>query len=121
MGARRGEGGALAPPPWNLKKVRSYAAVLQNTPKFSVAPSALAIDTLYFTLKRREKRKMFRLRLWRAEKWSILGTARQKTCQLFNVLVVLPPSGKIPAGAHGSGTVYWRSAPDKAHVDLLPR
>ena len=33
----------------------SYAAVLQKTLKFSLAPSALALDTLYFSLKRREK------------------------------------------------------------------
>ena len=81
---------------------------------------ALAIDTIYFSLKSREKRKIFCLRLWRAEKWSILGTARQKkTCQLFNVLVVLPPLEKF-LRAPMALALYWRSAPDKARADLLP-
>ena len=54
MGARRGgQGGALAP--LEFEKMTSYAAVLQNNLNFSLAPSALAIDTLYFSLKRREK------------------------------------------------------------------
>ena len=61
MGARRG---ALAPPPWNLKKMTSYAAILQITLKFSLATTALAIDNLYLNLKRCEKkRENFRLRL----------------------------------------------------------
>ena len=56
----------------------SYAAVLRNILKFSLAPPALALDTLYVSLKRREKREKFRLRLRRAEKWSIFCTARRK-------------------------------------------
>ena len=71
-----GKGGHL--PPLEFEKMTSYAAVLRNTLKFSLAPSALAIDILYFSLKRRKKRKNFRLRLRRAEKWSIFGTARRK-------------------------------------------
>ena len=63
MGARRG--GHLPPPP-GIWKNTSYAAVLQNTLILSLAPLALALDTLYFSLKRREKRKSFRLRLRRA-------------------------------------------------------
>ena len=51
MGARRG--GALALP-LEFEKMTSYFAVLQNTLKFSLAPSALTIDTLYFSLKRRK-------------------------------------------------------------------
>ena len=43
------------PPPWNLKKMTSYAAVLRNTLNFWLASSALAIDTLYFNLKQRKK------------------------------------------------------------------
>ena len=83
MGARRGggKGGALAPLPWNLKHMTSYAAVLRKTLKFSLAPSALAIDTLYFSLKCREKNtKIFvcafgapkndRFFVRRAENWS---------------------------------------------------
>ena len=37
----------------------SYAALLQNTLKFSLAPSTLAIYTSKFGLKRREKQKIF--------------------------------------------------------------
>ena len=37
----------------------SYAAVLQNTLKVSLASSVLAIDTLYFNLKRRKNVKIF--------------------------------------------------------------
>ena len=67
MGARRGgKGGALAP--LEFEKMTSYAAVLQNALKFSLAPSALAKDTLYFSLKRRKNRKNSLLRLRRAEK-----------------------------------------------------
>ena len=76
-----GKGGALAP--LEFEKMTSYAAVLQNTLKFSLAPSALAPDTLYFSLKRREK----------TQKCSFAPSARRKmvdflygapkTCQLF--------------------------------------
>ena len=47
-------------PPLEFEKVTSYAAVLQNTRKFSLAPSALTLDTLYFSLKRREKTQYVR-------------------------------------------------------------
>ena len=49
-------------PLWNLNKMtsyHSYAALLQNTLKFSLSSSALAIH-LTFSLKRRRKRKHFR-------------------------------------------------------------
>ena len=50
-----GEGkGGLAP--LEFEKVTSYAAVLQSTLKLSLAPSTLVLDTLYFSLKRREKK-----------------------------------------------------------------
>ena len=55
----------------------SYAAVLQNALKFSLAPSALAKDTLYLSLERRKKRKIFCLRPRRAEKL-IFCTVRRK-------------------------------------------
>ena len=58
MGARRGAGGALAPS-LNLKKMTSYAAFLRNALKFSLALSALAINTLKFSLKRRKKAQKF--------------------------------------------------------------
>ena len=70
----------------------SYAAVLQNTLKFSLEPSALALDTLHFSLKRREKN---------AKNFVDLLYGAPKTCRLFKVSVILPPSGKISAGAHG--------------------
>ena len=81
---------------------------------------ALAIDTIYFSLKSREKRKIFCLRLWRAEKWSILGTARQK--KRVNFLMCwwfCPPLEKF-LRAPMALALYWRSAPDKARADLLP-
>ena len=82
MGARRGgKGGALAP--LEFEKMTSYAAVLQNTLKFSLAPSALALDILYFSLKRREKKRNFRLRLRRAEKRSIFCMARRKCVEFL--------------------------------------
>ena len=52
-----GKGGTC--PPLEFEKMTSYAAVLQNTLKFSLAPTALALDTLYFSLKRREKTQKF--------------------------------------------------------------
>ena len=55
MGARRGGQGKALAPPLEFEKMTSYAGVLQNTLKFSLAPLALALDTLYFSLKRREK------------------------------------------------------------------
>ena len=67
MGVRRGDTCS----PLEFEKVTSYAAVLQNTLKFS-------IDTLYFSLKRSENPNVFRLRLRRAEKWLFFCPARQK-------------------------------------------
>ena len=110
MGARRGGQGGTCPP-LEFEKVTSYAAVLQNTLNFSLAPPALALHTLYFSLKRREKRKKCHLRLGRAEKMVDFLYGAPKMCQLFKVLVVLPPSGKISAGAH---------APTGASQCLLP-
>ena len=54
MGARMGQGkGALDPGIWQ------NAAVQQNTVTFLLASSALAVETLYFSLKRREKTQKF--------------------------------------------------------------
>ena len=55
-----------------FEKMTYYVAVLQNYLKFSPAPSAIAINTPYCKLKRRKKRKNFRLRLRRAENCQIL-------------------------------------------------
>ena len=82
-------------PPWNLKKMTSYAAVLQHTLKFSLAPSALATDTLYFSLKRAKKRENFRLRLRLAEKWSIFCTARRKRVNFLKRRWFCPPLEKF--------------------------
>ena len=74
----------------------SYAADLQNTLNISLAPLALAIDTLYFSLKLPKKRKNFRLRLGRAEKWSIcLCTARRKRVKFFKCWWFCPPLEKF--------------------------
>ena len=83
MGARGGGARGEALAPLEFEKMTSCAAVLRNTLKFSLAPSALALDTLYFSLKRRKKRKDFRLRLRRAEKMVIFLYGAPKTCQLF--------------------------------------
>ena len=53
MGARRGGGGARETLNCSLEFEKNE--VLQNTLKFSLEPSALTLDTLYFSLKRREK------------------------------------------------------------------
>ena len=63
-----------------MKNMTSYAAILRNTLKFSLAPSALAIKTLKFSLKQLKNSRFFRLSLgrtkngrfllWRAEKLS---------------------------------------------------
>ena len=70
-----GQPGAVASP-WNLKMMTSYAVFVQNTLKFSLAPSALASNTLKLSLKRRKNREKFRLRLRRAEKQVIFVSSR---------------------------------------------
>ena len=106
MGDRtRRQGGGTCPPPLEFEKMTSYAAVLQNTLNFSLAPSALALHTLYLSLKRRKKkRKNFRLRLRRAKKWSIFFVRRAENVSAFSKCWWFchpPHSGKISAGAHG--------------------
>ena len=55
MGARRNGKGPLAPPfSSGIKKMTSSSPVLQNTLKFSLAPTALAGCNLIFDLKRRK-------------------------------------------------------------------
>ena len=98
MGARRGGArGALVP--LEFEKMTSYAAVLQNTLKFSLAPSVLAIDTLYFSLKHRKNAHIFVGALG-APKTGRFFVRRPKTDQLFQVVVVSPPLEKISASAH---------------------
>ena len=57
MGTRTGEmGQRWHSPPYDLKKMTPYADLLRNALKFSLAPSALAInDSLEFSLKQRKK------------------------------------------------------------------
>ena len=91
--ARRGQPGAVAPPPpltWNLKMLMSYAVPMENTLKFSLAPLALASNTLKLSLKRRNNRENFR------------AVGAPKNRSFLSVYAVLPPSGKIPAVAHDS-------------------
>ena len=86
--APAGEGGKgrghLPTHPLEFEKVASYAAVLQNTLKFSLAPPALAIHNLYLSLQRRKNRKNFRLRCRRAEKMINILYGAPETCQLFH-------------------------------------
>ena len=98
MGARREGLGALAPS-CNLKKITSYAAFLRNALKCSLALSALAINTLKFSLKCRKRHKNFRLRPRRPEKWSIFSSTRRKTVNFYRCCVFCPLL-KIFCGAH---------------------
>ena len=70
MGMRARRGGTCPQPSWNLKMMTSYASLLWNTLKFSLAPSALAIKTLTRSLKCRKSATNFLLRLRRPEKQS---------------------------------------------------
>ena len=68
---------------------------MENTLKFSVAPSVLASITLKLSLKRRKVAKLF-----------VRAFGEPKNRSLLSVHAVLPPSGKIPAGAHGGKVTY---------------
>ena len=96
QGGQRGH----LPPPLEFEKMTSYAAVLQNTPKLSLAPPALATNALYFSLKRRKK-QTFSFASSTGRKVVDFLYGAPKTRQRFKVSVILPPSGKISAGAHG--------------------
>ena len=100
---QEGGKGALALLPRIWKKMTSYAAVLQNTLKFSLAPSALAINTLCFTLKRRKKRKSFRLRLRRAENGHFFARRAE------NVLTFLSVGGFAPLWKNFCGRPWSRA------------
>ena len=82
------EGGGHLPSTLKFEKMMSYAALLQNTLKFSLAPAELAIYkyTLEISSKRRKSRKDFRLSLRRAEKIND---------RLFKAFVVLSPLNKF--------------------------
>ena len=91
--AGRGKGGHL--PPLEFEKMTSYAAVLQNTLKFSLAPSALAIDTLYFSPKRRKKTQKFSFAPSARRKMVIFCTARRKRVNFFKCRWLCPPLEKF--------------------------
>ena len=94
IGARRGgQPGAVAPP-WNLKMMTSYAVPVENTLEFVLAPSALASNTFKLSLKRRKIAKI-----------SVRAFGAPKNRSFLSVHAGLPPSGKIPAGAHGFGAM----------------
>ena len=76
----------------------SYAVPVEDTGKFSLAPSALASNALKFSLQRRKNRENFRSRLRRAKKLVVFVSLRG----------FAPPSGKIPAGAYGRITGRYR-------------
>ena len=90
MGVRRGgaRGDTCPPPP--------YVVVLQNTQKFSLTPTAFAIDTPYFNLKRCDKKKRNFVCAFGSPKY---GRFLYGVLKLFKVSVVCP-SGKISADAH---------------------
>ena len=89
IGARRGGNLGQLPPTPNLKMMTSYAVSVQNTIKFSLAPPALASNNSKLNLKRRKIRKNFRC-----------AESAPKNRSFLSVHAVLPPSGKISAGAH---------------------
>ena len=56
IGARRGgQPGTVASFPWNLKMMTSHAVPMENTLKFSLAPSTLASNTVKLSLTRKKK------------------------------------------------------------------
>ena len=75
-GNRRGGQSAAVTPTQNLKVVTSHAVSVQNTPKFSLAPSALGSPYLKLILKRRKNCENFCLSLWCAEKYVISVSPR---------------------------------------------
>ena len=119
IGARRGANLGQLPPPWNLKMMTSYAVPVENTLKFSLAPSALksnivssrgfaplwknscgrpchrpsalASNTLKSSLERRKNREIL-----------VRAFGAPKNRSFLSVHTGLPPSGKIPAGVHDS-------------------
>ena len=96
-----GQGGHL-PPPLEFEKMTSYADVLRNTLKFSLASSALAIDTLYFSLKWHKKAKTIVCAFGAPKNGQFFARRAKNMSTFLSVrLVVLPPPPlkKISAGA----------------------
>ena len=96
MGARRGARGALAPPPWNFKKWRNILPSYKIPQNFRSRLRRSPEIPYIFQSKTSQK----------TQKVSFAPSGAAKTCQLFKVLGVFPPSGKISAGAHAC-TCTW--------------
>ena len=77
----RSEKGKLGqfPPPLEFENMTSYAASVHNTPKFSVAPSALAANTPKWSLKRQKHRN-----------YSLASSTRRKRA------IFVSPQGFVP-------------------------
>ena len=117
-GRSQGGGGALAPP-WNLKKVTSYAAVLQNTPKFSLAPGARHRYHIFQSKKPRKTQNFLFAPLARRKMVDSWYGAPKKRVNFLMCWWFCPPLEKF-LRAPMALALYWRSAPDKARADLLP-
>ena len=104
MGARRG--GTCPPPTWNLKN-----DVICCRPTTYPKIFARAFGDRYryriFQSKTREKTRKFSLAPPARRKMVDFLYGAPKTCQLFETSVVLPPSGKISAGAHAYNDVLY--------------
>ena len=85
-------------PALEFERMTSYAALVRNALKFSLTLSALAVNTLEFSLKKNAN-------------GPFLSMAHRKIVN-FLVLVVLLRSGKISAGAH----VCPRSPPENGQT-----
>ena len=111
MGARRGEArGALAP----LEFEKKWCHMQLPSYKIRTLNFSLAIDTLYFSLKRRKKGKNFRLRPRRAEKWSIFCTGRRKCGNFLKhwwFASSLEKFLRVPMATNKSGWIYFIQEP----------
>ena len=98
MGARRG-GGKGGTCPLEFEKMTSYVAVLQTTLKFSHAPLALAMDTLYVSVKSRKNASIF-ICAFGAPKNGRFFVRRAENVSNFSRVGGFAPLWKISAGAH---------------------
>ena len=98
MGACRGARGALAPP-LEFEKMTSYT----KYPKFFARAFGACYRYMYsiFQSKTAQKTQKFSFAPPAHRKMVNFLYGAPKTCHLFKVSLVLPPSGKISAGAHG--------------------
>ena len=105
------------PPSWNLKLMTSYAVPVENTLKYSLAPSALASNTLKLSLERRKK----------SLKFSFAPAARRKNRSFLSAHEVLPQIAPLwknscGCGAHGGFSdpkAAEPRSPNRLHRQLL--